>query len=91
MTDRKNILILCLSGSAVLLMGLLIALNASQSRAAVTVTAGDYTAASFAVAGTREYIAVVDNPTKRMIVYRLETTRKRIDVVDARDLGKDMK
>jgi hypothetical protein len=92
MRDQKNTVIAVLSGLAVLLVAVLIVLYGNQpALGSVTVTAGDYSAASFSVSSGQDYMAVVDNPTKRMIIYRFDRNRKRIEVVDSRDLSKDLK
>ena len=92
MNQGKNQWMLGLSIFAALLLALLIVLNAfPQARASVTISSGDYSAASASVSSSKDYIYVVDNPTRRLIVYRYDRNGKKIDVVDTRDLGKDLK
>lgn len=91
MSQNKNQLILGLSIMAILLMAVLIGLYALPARASVTTRGGDYSAASAAASNSMDVVYVVDNPTKRMIVYRYDRVKKGIRVVDARDLAKDLK
>ena len=91
MNQSKNQLILGLSISAVVLLAVLIGLYARPAHAAVTASGGDYSAASAAISISRDVVYIVDNPTKRMIVYRYDRGKKSIQVVDARDLAKDLK
>ena len=92
MNQSKNQLMLGLSISAALLLALLVVLNAfPQARASVTISSGDYSAAAASVSSSKDYVYVVDNPTKRLIVYRYDSRDDKIERVDARDLAKDLR
>jgi hypothetical protein len=92
MNQSRNQAILGLSLSAVVLLAVLFVLNAfPRARASVSLASSDYAAASSQVSSSKDVVWIVDVPTQRLIVYRYDRGRKRIERFKGRELGKDLR
>jgi hypothetical protein len=91
MTDSKNFAIGVLSTTAaILLVGLVITHSrpAPALASGMAASGGDYI---LTVGGTtqvdEQYLYVVDSTTEKMIVYRFDSSRGQIDIVQGMDLS----
>lgn len=92
MSTLQKTLVFTLLAMNLALVGLLVHLNVNQARAQMTpYPTSDYIVQTGAVGTSWDALYIVDLQSNRMAAWKWDKTRRRLAVIDGRDLSRDFK